>query len=86
MARRVTWAHRHRFAEVNGVKAPALVVTGEPDLDHVVPVDVSRRYLDDLAGAEHVILPRTGHNGLVTRPDDFANVLGRFVDGLRLSA
>lgn len=86
MARRVTWAHDHDFAEVNTVQAPALVVTGEPGLDQVVPVDVSRRYLDDLAGAEHVILKRTGHNGLVTRPDDFANVLGRFVDGLRLSA
>ena len=86
MARRVTWAHRHRFAEVNEVKAPALLVTGEPGLDQVVPVDVSRRYLDDLRNTKHVILERTGHNGLVTRPDDFAHVLGRFVDGLRLSA
>jgi pimeloyl-ACP methyl ester carboxylesterase len=86
MARRVTWAHRHRFADVNAVKAPALVVTGEPELDMVVPVDISRRYLNDLAGSTHVILKRTGHNGLVTRPDDFANVLGRFMDGIRLSA
>jgi pimeloyl-ACP methyl ester carboxylesterase len=86
MARRVTWANAHRFADVHGVTAPALLVTGEPDLDKVVPVDVTRRYLEELAGAQHVVLERTGHNGLVTRPDDFANLLGRFVDGIRLSA
>jgi 3-oxoadipate enol-lactonase len=86
MARRVSWAQAHQFADVHAVKAPALLVTGEPDLDKVVPVDVTRRYLDELEGAEHVILKRTGHNGLVTRPDDFADLLGRFVDDVRLSA
>ncbi len=86
MARRISWAHAHRFADVHAVTAPALIVTGEPDLDKVVPVDVTRRYLDELTGARHVVLKHTGHNGLVTRPDDFANVLGRFVDGVRLSA
>src|SRR5687767_2635045 len=86
MARRITWANEHRFADVHAVKAPALVVTGEPDLDKVVPVAVSCRYLDELDGAQHVVLKCTGHNGLITRPDDFANVLGRFVDDVRLSA
>ena len=86
MARRVSWARAHQFADVHGVKAPALLVTGEPDLDKVVPVDVTRRYLEELDGAEHVILKRTGHNGLVTRPDDFAYLLGRFVDGVRRCA
>ena len=86
MARRISWANAHRFADMQGVTAPALIVTGEPELDKVVPVDVTRRYLDELNGASHVVLKRTGHNGLVTRPDDFANVLGRFVDGVRLSA
>ena len=66
--------------------APALLVTGEPGLDRVVPVDVTRRYLDDFDRAEHVVLERTGHLGLVTRPDAFAGVLERFVNGARLSA
>ena len=68
------------------MKAPALLVTGEPGLDRVVPVDVSRRYLDDLDRAEHVVLKRTGHLGVVTRPEAFAGVLERFMDGVRLSA
>jgi pimeloyl-ACP methyl ester carboxylesterase len=86
MARRIAWAREHRFADPHGVHSPALVVTGEPALDRVVPVDVTRRYLNDFAGAQHVVLERTGHNGLVTRPDAFAGVLERFVNGARLSA
>jgi pimeloyl-ACP methyl ester carboxylesterase len=86
MARRMAWARAHRFADTHAVKTPTLIVTGEPALDKVVPVDVSRRYLDDFAGAEHVVLERTGHNGLVTRPEAFAGMLEHFVNGARLSA
>ena len=86
MARRIEWATHHQFADPSSINAPALIITGEPDLDRVVPVDVTRRYLDELHSAKHVVLERTGHNGLVTRPDEFADVLGRFVDGVRLSA
>lgn len=87
MARRIAWARAHRFADAqSSANPPTLLVTGEPELDKVVPVHVSRRYLNDFAGAEHVVLERTGHNGLVTRPDAFASVLERFVNGSRLSA
>lgn len=86
MARRIGWARAHRFADLHQVTSPALIVTGEPGLDLVVPVDVTRRYLDDFAGAEHVVLKRTGHNGVVTRPDAFAGVLERFVNDARISA
>jgi pimeloyl-ACP methyl ester carboxylesterase len=86
MARRIEWASSHHFADLRGVRVPALIVTGEPGLDRVVPVDVTRRYLDELRSAEHVVLKSTGHNGLVTKPEEFAGVLGRFVNGVRLSA
>ncbi|HYE87002.1 MAG TPA: alpha/beta hydrolase [Vicinamibacterales bacterium] len=86
MARRIEWSSRHRFADTHRIGAPALIVTGEPDLDRVVPVDVTRRYLNELHSAKHVVLKHTGHNGLVTRPDAFADLLGRFVNDVRLSA
>lgn len=86
MARRVAWAKAHHFADPHSVKAPVLLVTGEPELDRIVPVDVTKRYLDEFDEAEHVVLQRTGHLGLVTRPDAFAGVLERFVDGVRLPA
>jgi pimeloyl-ACP methyl ester carboxylesterase len=86
MARRIAWAQSHQFAKAHSVTAPALVITGEPVLDRVLPVDVTRRYLDDLGSAQHVVLPHTGHLGSVTRPDAFADELGRFVNGLRRCA
>ena len=86
MARRIAWARSHQFANPHSVRAPALVVTGEPVLDRVLPVDVTRRYLDDLESARHVVLEHTGHLGSVTRPGEFADVLGRFVDGVRRCA
>lgn len=86
MARRIAWAQSHPFAKPHSVKAPALVITGEPVLDRVLSVDVTRRYLDDLDSARHVVLERTGHLGSLTRPDQFADVLGGFVDGVRRCA
>ena len=88
MARRIAWARSHQFANAHSVKAPTLLVTGERHLDRVLPVDVTRRYLDDIDLARHVVLEHTGHIGSVTRPDAFADVVRSFVenDAIRLSA
>jgi pimeloyl-ACP methyl ester carboxylesterase len=61
------------------VTAPTLVVTGEARLDRVVPVESTRRYLDLIRDAVAVELERTGHLGLVTRPREFAGIVGSFV-------
>jgi pimeloyl-ACP methyl ester carboxylesterase len=79
MARRIQWAEAYRFAEPSAVTAPVLVVTGEPALDRVVPVAVSERNLARLPSARHVVLPRTGHLGIVTRPDRFRTVVDEFL-------
>ena len=88
MTRRIEWARSHRSANPHSVKAPTLLVTGERRLDRVLPVDVTRRYLDDIDSARHVVLEHTGHLGSVTRPDEFAGVVRSFVgnDDIRLSA
>jgi len=79
MARRIRWAEQHRFADAARVSAPALVVTGEPGLDRVVPVEVSQRSATRLARARHVVLPRTGHIGIVTKPDRFRELIDEFL-------
>lgn len=86
MARRVEWAAAHHFADPRSIRTRALVMTGEPDLDKVVPVTVTEQYMAELQSAQRVVLDRTGHIGLVTRPDRFADILGRFVDGTRIPA
>jgi pimeloyl-ACP methyl ester carboxylesterase len=61
------------------IRVPALVISGEPHLDRVVPVASTRRYAEMIAGARYVMLERTGHIGLVTRPEAFAALVGPFV-------
>jgi pimeloyl-ACP methyl ester carboxylesterase len=63
-----------------GLKAPALIVSGEPHLDRVVPVAATKRYLDLLPDARYVMLERTGHLGYLTRPRQFAAIVGEFVN------
>jgi len=70
-----------RVPDCERVVAPTLVLTGEPGLDFVVPVDGSSEYAQIIAGAKHVVLPRTGHQGPITRPDEFARVIRDFVAG-----
>jgi pimeloyl-ACP methyl ester carboxylesterase len=62
------------------VTAPALLITGEPDLDRVVPCDHTLGYTRLLPHAQHVILGGTGHIGVVTRPSQFAQAVAEFVE------
>jgi pimeloyl-ACP methyl ester carboxylesterase len=64
---------------VGSITAPTLVTTGEPELDHVVPPDHSAGYLRLLPQAEHRTLERTGHIGVVTRRERFAESVADFV-------
>jgi 3-oxoadipate enol-lactonase len=61
------------------VAAPALVVTGERSLDFVVGVDGTSQYARLINGATSVVLERTGHQGTLTRPRDFAEIVRKFV-------
>jgi len=67
------------------ISAPTLVLTGEAALDHVVDVDASSRYQQLIPGSRYIVLNRTGHQGTLTRPDLFANVVHTFVESLSTS-
>jgi pimeloyl-ACP methyl ester carboxylesterase len=64
------------------VAAPTLVVSGDPLLDHVVPVDGTSEYARLIAGARTATLDGTGHLGCITRPHDFVAVIRQFVETL----
>jgi 3-oxoadipate enol-lactonase len=72
-----------RVADCRRVTAPTLIVTGEPGLDYVVPVEGSSRYLEFVAGARAAVLERTGHLGSITRPYAFAQVVADFAEAVR---
>jgi pimeloyl-ACP methyl ester carboxylesterase len=59
---------------------PALIVTGEPALDRVVPVHMTREYLQLWPEARVATLARTGHLGSMTRPTDFAELVVPFAE------
>ena len=81
MARRVRLLSRADLREeIARVHVPTLVVTGEPSLDRVVPVSRTREYLGMWPHAREATIARTGHLGLITRPDEFARVVAAFVD------
>jgi pimeloyl-ACP methyl ester carboxylesterase len=61
------------------VKAPTLIVTGKPGLDRVVPVQSTRGYLEAIAGARYAMIDETGHIGLITKADRFAEVVTDFM-------
>ncbi|RPJ84455.1 MAG: alpha/beta hydrolase, partial [Acidobacteria bacterium] len=87
MARRMRCIRGHDFStDARRVTSPTLVLTGEPHLDRVVPVDGTKQYLDLIADARSVTLPGTGHLGLVTKPAEFARAISEFVNGKRLPA
>ncbi len=81
MAQRVKLALEEDFAADCGkVIAPTLIITGEKELDQVVPVESTADYLDCIRGSRLVTLEGTGHIGLLTSPDRFADLVCGFVE------
>ena len=64
---------------VNRVTAPTLVVTGEHNLDLVVPVSSTLEYLTLIPGATHAQLAGTGHLGFLSKPSEFATLVSDFI-------
>jgi pimeloyl-ACP methyl ester carboxylesterase len=80
MARRVRLQQRTNLrADCAHIVAPTLVVTGEPELDRVVPVPSTREYVTLIHGARYEMMPRTGHLGSITQPERFAHTVSEFV-------
>jgi 3-oxoadipate enol-lactonase len=66
-------------AELAHVKVPTMIVTGEESLERVVPPRITREYLAIWPHARVETLARTGHLGMITRPDEFARLVSAFV-------
>ena len=62
------------------VRVPTLVVTGDAALDNIVPVHLTEEYVRMWPHSQRATIDRTGHIGLITRPDAFAAAVGSFVD------
>jgi pimeloyl-ACP methyl ester carboxylesterase len=65
--------------DAKAITAPTLVITGDEQLDRVVPVAGTREYLSLIRGSTGFTLRGTGHIGLVTKPQPFARAIAAFV-------
>ena len=63
------------------VSAPTLIITGDPSLDHVVPVASTREYLSHIQNSRYEVLERTGHSGSLTQPQRLAAIVSNFIHG-----
>ncbi len=68
-----------RRTDAAAVRAPTLVMSGEPGLDHIVPAAGTSEYAALIRGARTVCLARSGHLGCITRPKAFAASIAEFV-------
>ena len=81
MARRIRLVESVQLdSELAALHLPTLVVTGDGHLDNIVPVRLTEEYMRLWPHSERVTIARTGHIGLITRPDAFADAVGSFVD------
>ncbi|HYN10226.1 MAG TPA: alpha/beta hydrolase [Vicinamibacterales bacterium] len=76
------WMRADIAGECGRVTTPTLLVTGEPALDRVVPVDSTLEYRTLLPDTRHQILPHTGHIGWVSKPDELSALVDRFLESL----
>jgi pimeloyl-ACP methyl ester carboxylesterase len=78
MARRATFAPTMSATRLDDLRLPVLVVTGDEGLDKVVPPRLTMEYVRRWPHAQYVVLPRTGHLGVVTRAREFAGLVAPF--------
>ena len=81
MARRVTLLAPVRLPEaLTSVDQPTLVITGDAELDGVVPVRATHEYVRICRDVRVDTITRSGHLGLITRPQEFARLVVQFAD------
>jgi pimeloyl-ACP methyl ester carboxylesterase len=81
MARRVSILTEARLPDdIERLRFPTLVITGEARLDRIVPVSATHEYARMWPHARVAEMPRTGHLGLITRPDAFASLVVPFAE------
>ncbi len=81
MARRVTLLTNSPLPDdIARVRVPTLIVTGEASLDRIIPVAATREYARMWPHARVAEIPRTGHLGLITRPEAFARLVVPFAE------
>jgi pimeloyl-ACP methyl ester carboxylesterase len=68
---------------LRGINVETLVIAGEEDT--LTPLAHAQVMQQHIRGARLSAIPKAGHYAALENPDEFAQALGQFLDGLRLS-
>lgn len=66
---------------LNQIRVPTMVVAGE--LDRILPVEEAKKFASQIPDAEFVVVPGAGHLPNLESPEEFAEILRRFISSLR---
>ena len=83
-------AHRVRLMEAedlaqdaSSVSAPTLIVTGEPGIERVVPVESTKRYLAYIPNSRYEMIENAGHTVSLIHPERLARITSEFINAGR---
>ena len=62
------------------IDVPTLVIAGEEDIP---PLSAAELMRDRIAGSTLHVIPKAGHYAAMERPEEYARVLGEFLDAIR---
>lgn len=69
---------------LRGIDVPTLVIAGEEDT--LTPLNNAQLMQQHIPGAKLAVIPRAGHYAAMENPDEFAQPLRHFLEGLQLGA
>jgi pimeloyl-ACP methyl ester carboxylesterase len=65
------------------VSAPTLIVTGEPGIERVVPVESTKKYLAYIPHSRYEMIDNAGHTVSLIQPDRLARITSEFINANR---
>ena len=65
------------------VSAPTLIVTGEPGIERVVPVESTKRYLAYIPHSRYEMIDNAGHTVSLVQPERLARITSEFINANR---
>ena len=65
------------------VSAPTLIVTGEPGIERVVPVESTKRYLAYIPHSRYEMIDNAGHTVSLVQPERLARITCEFINANR---
>ena len=70
-------------ADAARISAPTLILTGEPGLDRVVPVESTKQYLAYVPNSRYEMIDNAGHTVSLIQPERLARVISEFINASR---